>query len=233
MKKNKAKILCTTETSSNISLNASSNDTLIDASESNNILIDALASSNMLLDASASSNMLLDASVSSNMLLNDEAPNNILLDAGASSNLSLSQPFQEILQIPPSSANTASILHMHLEDINKLCQIKKSLKGNTSTYDYLRLLSISRYFQLLLDGQGKMNASIQIARTLWNKGDYMSRCIRTCGDCYIESREHPSYRQEKHKKSTSLFDNKDILKEYKEWLQQQSPESRSPKALKM
>ncbi|CAG8629408.1 14046_t:CDS:2, partial [Gigaspora rosea] len=211
--KNKANILCTTEISSNILLNTLSINTLIDASESNNLLIDASASSNMLLDALVLSNMLLndeapnhilldarasilDASALSNILLNDEAPKHILLDAEASSNPSLSQPFQEILQISPSSADIASILHMHLEDINKQCQIKKLLKGNTSIYDYLRLLS-----------------------------NYMSRCIRTWGDCYIESRELPFYHQGKHKKSTSLFDNKDFLKECKKWLQQQSPES--------
>ncbi|KAF0360607.1 hypothetical protein F8M41_014311 [Gigaspora margarita] len=176
--KNKANILLATEISSNMSLNASSSDTLIDASELNNMLIDASALSNMLLDALASSNMLLNASVSSNMLLN------------------------EILQIPLSSADTASILHMHLEDINKLWARQNE-------------------------------CSIQIARTLWNKGDYILRCIRTWGDCYIESRELPSYCQGKHKKFTSLFDNKNFLKECKKWLQQQSLESQSPRALKM
>ncbi|KAF0543755.1 hypothetical protein F8M41_003431 [Gigaspora margarita] len=113
-----------------------------------------------------SSNMLLDASASSNMLHNYEASNDILLDAEASSNISLSRSFHETLQSSSSPTDATSILHMRLDNINKECQIKKSSKSSISTYDHLRLLSISKYIQLLLNRQGKMNASIQIAKTL-------------------------------------------------------------------
>ncbi|CAG8486586.1 8750_t:CDS:2 [Dentiscutata erythropus] len=160
-------------------------------------------SSNILLDTEASSNMLLDAEASSNMLPDDEASNDTLLDAEASSNISLLQSSHETLQSPPSPTDTASILRMRLDDINK------------------------QY------GQGKMNASIQIAKMIWNKGDYMSRCIRKWGDLYIKSGELLSYRQGKHKKSISLLDDDNFLEGCQEWLRQQSPESRSPRALKM
>ncbi|UZO12515.1 uncharacterized protein OCT59_004048 [Rhizophagus irregularis] len=56
-------------------------------------------------------------------------------------------------------------LQIRLKEINQQCLIMKSAKTNKNvfTYDYLRRLSIRRYIQLLLDGQGKMDASNQIA----------------------------------------------------------------------
>ncbi|CAG8607515.1 15286_t:CDS:2 [Gigaspora rosea] len=68
---------------------------------------------------------------------------------------------------------------------------------------------------------------------LWNKGNYMSRYIRTWSDLYIKSGKLLSYHQRKHKKSISLFDDDNFLEGYQEWLRQQSPESRSPRALKI
>ncbi|CAG8594657.1 12932_t:CDS:2 [Gigaspora margarita] len=206
-------------------INKSSN-MLLDASASNNILLDYEALSNISLSRSSHetlqsplyaasilhmrlnninelSNMLLDASASSNMLLDYEASNDILPDTEASSNILLSLSFHKTLQSSSLPTDTASILYMRLDNINKECQIKKSSKSSISTYDHLHLLSISKYIQLLLDRQDKMNASIQITKTLWNKGDYI------------------------------LFDDDNFLEECQEWLCQQSPESCSPRALKI
>ena len=122
---------------------------------------------------------------------------------------------------------------MRLEEVNQQCLIKKSSKINVLVYDYLRLLSISRFIQLLLDGKGKMDASIQIAKTVWNKGDYMARCIRMWGDYYIQSGELFSYHQGKHTKIAGLLHDKDFAEGCREWLQKQPPELRSPGALKM
>ena len=71
-------------------------------------------------------------------------------------------------------------LQNRLEEINHQCTTLKSAKANNKifTYDHLRRLSIRRFIQLLLDGRGKMDASNEIAQTIWNKGDYMARCIR-------------------------------------------------------
>ncbi|RIB16810.1 hypothetical protein C2G38_2315544 [Gigaspora rosea] len=172
-------ILLDAEASSNLSLSRSSHETL----QSSSSPTDAASILCMHLDnINESSNMLLDAEASSNMLLNYEASNDILLDAKASSNISLLSSSHETLQSTSSPTDAASILCMHLDNFNKECQIKKSSKSSISIYDYLCLLSISKYIQLLLNGQGKMNASIQITKTLWNKGDYMSRCIRTWSD---------------------------------------------------
>jgi len=78
-------------------------------------------------------------------------------------------------------------LYTRLEEVNKQCVITKSSKASIPTYDYMRLMSISRFIQLLLDKKGKIDASNQIAQTLWNKGNYMARCIRKWGNHYIET----------------------------------------------
>ncbi len=56
-------------------------------------------------------------------------------------------------------------LHICLEKLNQLYLIEKSKKENHNifTYDYIHLLSICQYIQKLLDEEGKMTASSQIA----------------------------------------------------------------------
>ncbi|CAG8727214.1 7226_t:CDS:2 [Dentiscutata erythropus] len=78
-----------------------------------------------------------------------------------------------------------------------------------------------------------MDASFFVARTVWNKGDYTTRCIRKWGDSYIESGELFSYHQGKHKKVIGLLENEVFLNGCREWLQKQSLEFCSSKALKM
>ena len=71
-------------------------------------------------------------------------------------------------------------LHTCLEKLNQLCSIGKSKKENYNifTYDYVRLLSVRQFIQKLLNGEGKIAASNQISQDMWNKGNYMARCIR-------------------------------------------------------
>jgi hypothetical protein len=113
----------------------------------------------------------------------------LFLSAEASTNVNLQESLQ-LLQskIPSSFFQSPSLvteeitrnLQVRLNEIDQQCSITKSAKTNKNvyTYDYLRYLSIRRYIQLLLNGQGKMDASNQIAQTMWNKGDYIARCIR-------------------------------------------------------
>ena len=122
-----------------------------------------------------------------------------------------------------------------MEEINQQCTLSKSAKDNEKifTYDYLRCLSIRRFIQLLLDGQGKMNASNSIAQIIWNKGNYMASCIRKWGTHFIRMGELLVYRQGKHTKLESLVNDEDFKEECLMWLRQQVPESRSPKNLKI
>lgn len=123
-------------------------------------------------------------------------------------------------------------LEMRLKEINIQCKITKSSKANVPIYNHLRLLSISRYIKLLLDGWGKMDASIHLAQTIWGNGDSTAKRLRKWGNHYIETGELLFDRQGKHAKLKSLIKNKDFSDSCQAWLHQQKPESRSPGALK-
>ena len=78
-----------------------------------------------------------------------------------------------------------------------------------------------------------MDASNQIAQSVWNKNDYMARCIRKWGDNFIETGKLLIHRQGKHTKLESLLNDEDFKIKCQAWLRQQTPESRSPGNLKV
>ncbi|PKY31798.1 hypothetical protein RhiirB3_475331 [Rhizophagus irregularis] len=78
-----------------------------------------------------------------------------------------------------------------------------------------------------------MDASNQIAQTMWVKGDYIARCIRKWGAHFIQIEELLIYHQGKHTKLESLLNDEDFKEECLTWLRQQKPESRTPGNLKM
>lgn len=142
--------------------------------------------------------------------------------------------FQPVQTILPAQHPRLSSLHTRLEELNQQCSIGKSMKENNKifTYDYLRLLSIRQFIQLLLDGQSKMNVSRQIAQTIWRKGDYMAMCIRKWGSHFIRTGTLLTHHQGKYTKLESLLDDEDFTENCKAWLRQQEPEVRSPRNLK-
>ncbi|CAG8686393.1 13851_t:CDS:2, partial [Cetraspora pellucida] len=127
---------------------------------------------------------------------------------------------------------TITSLQTHFEEVNRHCSFTKSSKLNIPTYDYLRLISVSKFIKLLLDGKGKMDASRQVAESVWNKGDYISRCIRNWGDHFIHTGELIIDRQGKHTKWRGLLDDEDVSEDCQAWLRQQKPEARFPLFLK-
>ena len=145
------------------------------------------------------------------------------------------QPSPSLSSQLPQSFLSSDNLRLHLEEINQQCLLSKSAKENEKlfTYDHLHRLSIRRFIQLLLDGQGKMNASNNIMQTVWNKGSYMACCIRKWGTHFIKTGELLAYRQGKHSKLESLLNDEDFKEECQIWLRQQTPESRSSKNPKM
>ena len=158
-----------------------------------------------------------------------------------SENVSMSSKIPLLSQsITPNSPplipiDTTIDLYVRLEEINQLYLVEKSTKENHDifTYDYICLLSVHRFIQQLLDEKGKMVASTQIAQSMWNKGDYMARCIRKWESHFIQISELPVYFQEKHMKIKGLLDDEDFSEDRKAWLWQQIPETRSPYNLKM
>lgn len=127
-----------------------------------------------------------------------------------------------------------ALIKQRINELNIICNVTKSAISNAKvfTYDYVRLLSTRKYLQHLLDGKKKMNSSLQIAQEMWNKGAYMSRCIRNWGDHYLKTGELPIHQQGKHVKIVSCLDDEDFTKTCKKWLRQQKPEERNPCQLK-
>ncbi|EXX66969.1 hypothetical protein RirG_118680 [Rhizophagus irregularis DAOM 197198w] len=68
---------------------------------------------------------------------------------------------------------------------------------------------------------------------MWDKGDYIARCIRKWKAHFIQTGELLIYHQGKHTKLESLLNNEDFKEECLTWLRQQKPESRTPRNLKM
>ena len=63
-----------------------------------------------------------------------------------------------------------------------------------------------------------MDASSQIAKTIWDKEDYMAKCIRRWGDHFIMKGELLVYRQGKHMKLESLVSDEDFAEDCQLWL---------------
>ena len=59
-----------------------------------------------------------------------------------------------------------------------------------------------------------MDASNQIAQSVWNKNDYIARCIQKWGDNFIEIRELLIHHQGKYTKLESLLDDEDFKIKY-------------------
>ncbi|CAG8660241.1 11332_t:CDS:2, partial [Gigaspora rosea] len=118
---------------------------LFNAKASSNILLNYKASNDILLNYEApsninkSNNMLLDAKASSNILFNYEAPGNI----------SLSRSFHETLQSP---SYAASILHIHLDNINELSNMLFDASASSNM-----LLDYKASNDILLDTEASSN----------------------------------------------------------------------------
>src|SRR6266540_1988787 len=68
---------------------------------------------------------------------------------------------------------------------------------------------------------------------MWNKEDYMARCIRKWRSHYIRTDELLIHSQGKHMKIESLLDDEDFIEGCQVWLRQQTPETCSPYNLKI
>ncbi|CAG8742302.1 301_t:CDS:2, partial [Rhizophagus irregularis] len=88
--------------------------------------------------------------------------------------------FKKIIKSPLFSVDN---LHIRLKEINQQCIISKSAKDNEKifTYNYLRCLSIRRFIQLLLDGEGELLVYRQGKHTklesLVDDEDFKEECL--------------------------------------------------------
>lgn len=74
-----------------------------------------------------------------------------------------------------------------LEGLTVISRNSKSQRKDTwSKFDTDRFRAISLFFEKILDGEGKMAASKDIANILTNGSDHSARLIRYWADCYYE-----------------------------------------------
>jgi hypothetical protein len=107
----------------------------------------------------------------------------------------------------------------------KNATVEKSNRKITK-WEYVQYLSILRYFQARYrkqsDGNhlGKMEASVDVAKIIFNKPgemSYKARCIRKWADFYLENSFLPVHQQGKHAKAFSIIHDEqacEILKEH-------------------
>jgi len=110
----------------------------------------------------------------------------------------------------------------------------KSLAANEGVmaYDNSRLLTLRVYFSRIFKGEQKIPVSVDLAETMWRKGDHHARRIREWGNEYLETGELSHHRQGAHTKIKPLKDDEDFSGVCKAWLRLAKPEHRSPLALK-
>lgn len=93
---------------------------------------------------------------------------------------------------------------------------------NLSKYDYVRYMSLHRYFDLVKSGMGKMKASTEASSLFPAKPvRYQARNVRKWAQYFLEHRTLPSHRQGKHIKATSLIYDEDVASHCRRYLKSQ------------
>lgn len=97
---------------------------------------------------------------------------------------------------------------------------------NLSKYDYVRYMSLHRYFFLVKSGMHKMTAS-SIASALFpaRSVPYQSRNVRKWAQFFLEHRSLPHHRQGKHIKADSLIYEEDVASHCRRFLKSQVNDS--------
>lgn len=98
-----------------------------------------------------------------------------------------------------------------------------------------RLCSIRRYMINVVElGQGKMEASLAVARNIWGKtaGKRFATRIRQWADVYLETSDLPGLKQGAHQKTSAFISDDGHVQSAKAFLRSLKPEKRTPLALK-
>ena len=98
--------------------------------------------------------------------------------------------------------------------------------SNFTKYDYVRFMSLHRYFNLVKSGTSKMKASAEAALLFPAKSTrYQARSIRNWARYFLENRRLPNHRQGKHIKTMSLIYDEDIASHCRRYLKSQINDS--------
>lgn len=98
--------------------------------------------------------------------------------------------------------------------------------GKVSKYNYVRYLSLTRYFTLLQSGKRKIESSINAASLFPGKSlQFQARKIRDWAQRFLQTRRLPEHRQGKHIKSKSLIYEEDVARHCRLYLKTQVSDS--------
>lgn len=126
-------------------------------------------------------------------------------------------------------------LDAKLAKIHNNARMEKELKG-VSFFSHLQHLSVRRYLALRLSGMHQVEASISVARTVWEKesaDSYKSRCIPRWADEYLNNGTISESRQGKHPKTHSIIFNEDAKDLLRIHLRETPPLQRTPGGFRM
>ena len=101
-------------------------------------------------------------------------------------------------------------------------------------WEYTQYISVLRYFQFRLEKKmGKMDASQEVAKVIFNKREYSSfkaRCIRNWAKVYLENGYLPVHQQGKHAKTFSIIHDEKVCEILKSELRKMPQTQRTPQA---
>lgn len=93
-------------------------------------------------------------------------------------------------------------------------------------YDYIRYMSLLRFFQLTKNGKRRVEASIDAASLFPDKSSrYQAKKIRKWAQHFLKTQSLPEHRQGKHIKTKSLIYDEDIANECRRYLKSQVNDS--------
>lgn len=78
---------------------------------------------------------------------------------------------------------------------------REETKRDCTSYQHVQSIALLRYFEMLIDGVGKMDASTKVAHIMFQKCgkfSYMARNIRIWGDQYLANGKITDSNQGKH-----------------------------------
>jgi hypothetical protein len=158
------------------------------------------------------------ASVSNCRRITDILPKTEELDNSPDDSLSE----EDDIVVPPSCSISEA-----LAAVSRCCSVsvnqnnERRLKSLTK-YDYIRYLSLSRFFQLVKRGKPKIEASLEAASLFPAKSPgYQARSIRKWAQHFLETRSLPVHRQGRHIKTKSLNYDEDVARECRRYLKSQ------------
>ena len=132
---------------------------------------------------------------------------------------------------PPKYTMETAIDNLMKVEANITRNKKVEKKSFLQTYQRIQGLALLNYFQLVIDGKLKMQASADVAFSLYQKRgqwSYKARSIRGWADHYLKEGELKIFRQGLHVKTSSIITDEHVQVLFMSELREMKDEHRTP-----